>query len=456
MLTPLSKATDFLCIAGAAYVSQHLVFQEGLAFSYIDGLLGLLGLTLPFVTFQLTRVYQPYRNDSVIVSAIRTLAAWFAAQSILAIVSHVYPGTATRNHWLLWWTVIAACALVVGRYSIHALPLLFRSWWFAPPRIAIVAPSGGNGNLIDRITAQTRDAFVPELIFDPSLAHDTNVERIPAICELQSFIQSVRAKSLREIWILNSPFQPIPVKSLLEEFKHEFVNIRVLPVIDEQATIKPRAGDYRGVRVFNLKASPERGWSVVPKEIFDRIFALCMLLSLSPLLLVIALAVKCSSPGPVLFRQYRKGMNGEVFSIYKFRTMYQGNGSTGTVVQAKRDDTRVTRAGRFLRRTSLDELPQFLNVLNGEMSVVGPRPHAVEHDEYYKDLVQDYMFRYRIKPGITGLAQINGYRGETAQLEKMEGRVRLDTYYIQNWSFWMDIKIITLTIIRGFSGHGAY
>ncbi|EEF22252.1 Exopolysaccharide production protein PSS, putative [Ricinus communis] len=136
--------------------------------------------------------------------------------------------------------------------------------------------------------------------------------------------------------------------------------------------------------------------------------------------------------------------------------MYQGTDIPGTIVQAQKGDARVTRIGRFLRGTSLDELPQFLNVLSGDMSVVGPRPHAVEHDEYYKDLVQDYMFRYRVKPGITGLAQINGFRGETAQLEKMEGRVNLDAYYIQNRSFWMDIKIIALTMIKGFSGKTAY
>jgi putative colanic acid biosynthesis UDP-glucose lipid carrier transferase len=170
----------------------------------------------------------------------------------------------------------------------------------------------------------------------------------------------------------------------------------------------------------------------------------------------IAIAVKLSSPGPALFRQYRKGMNGEVFSIYKFRSMYQSADKPGAVVQAQKGDARITRVGRFLRSTSLDELPQFLNVLKGEMSVVGPRPHAVEHDEYYKDLVQHYMFRYRIKPGITGWAQVNGFRGETAELEKMEGRVRLDLYYIQNWSFWMDMKIILLTIFKGFSGKNVY
>jgi putative colanic acid biosynthesis UDP-glucose lipid carrier transferase len=213
---------------------------------------------------------------------------------------------------------------------------------------------------------------------------------------------------------------------------------------------------FRGVGLFNLIAAPERGWRVIPKEIFDRLFALSAGLLLSPLLVAIAIAVRISSPGPILFRQYRKGMNGQIFSIYKFRTMYVGADVSGTIVQARKNDDRVTPTGRMLRRTSLDELPQLLNVLKGDMSIVGPRPHAIEHDEYYKDIVRHYMFRYRIKPGMTGLAQVNGYRGETVQIEKMAGRVKMDTYYIQNWTFWLDMKIIALTILRGFFDDNAY
>ncbi|WP_109482826.1 undecaprenyl-phosphate glucose phosphotransferase [Paraburkholderia sp. C35] len=455
MLTPISKATDFLSIAGAAYVSQSITYHGHAEFSHVDALLGILGITLPSITFQLTRVYRPFRND-LAVSIAKALAAWLAAQFALAVLSRMYPGAANRDSWLLWWTAIAACSLIVCRCAIKVLPTLSRSWWFSPSRIAIVAPSGANDSLIQRVANQTRDAFTAELIFDPSLTHDTVIEHVPAVHKIESLFNFVRTERLNEIWVLNYPFKPVQVEVLLQEFKHEFVNIRVLPLLDDSGPIKPSVGDYRGIPVLNLKAAPERGWYTIPKEIFDRVFAVCALVLLSPLLVIIALAVKLSSPGPVLFRQYRKGMNGHVFSIYKFRTMYQGADKQGTVVQAQRGDIRVTRVGSVLRSTSLDELPQFLNVLNGDMSVVGPRPHAVEHDEYYKDRVQDYMFRYRIKPGITGLAQVNGFRGETEQLEKMDGRVKLDTYYIQNWSFWMDMKIIALTLIKGFSGKSAY
>jgi len=457
MLTPISKATDFLCITGAAYVSKCIVFHDGSDLSHIDGLLGLLGVVLPFVTFRLTRVYQPFRHDSMRRSAARAVLAWLLAQFALVGVSYAYPGSTLRGDWLFWWTSIAAIALIGGRCALHLLPSLIRSWRFAPTRIAIVAPSAANGDLLGRIARQARNSFVPEVIYDPALPLDTTIDRIPAVREMNAFKRLMRSQRLREIWIVNPPFQPISVEHLFDEFRDEFVNIRVLPMFEDDASAGgPVVGEYRGVPVLNVMATPERSWDVIPKEIFDRLFALFVLLAISPVLVGIAVAVKTSSPGPVLFRQYRKGMNGDVFSIYKFRSMYQDADKPGAVVQARKGDARITRVGRFLRSTSLDELPQFLNVLKGEMSVVGPRPHAVEHDEYYKDLVQHYMFRYRIKPGITGWAQVNGFRGETAELEKMEGRVKLDLYYIQNWSFWMDMKIVILTVFKGFIGKSAY
>jgi putative colanic acid biosynthesis UDP-glucose lipid carrier transferase len=456
MLTPISKATDFLCISGAAYVSHCIVFHDSSTFSHVDGLLCLIGLTLPFITFRFISVYRPFRYESALGNIMRALLAWSFAQLILAALSHAYPGSELRRHWLLWWTAIAACALVAGRYTIHALPSLLRSWRFAPARIAIVAPSAANGDLLMRITQETRNAFVPEVIFDPALPCNTTIDHIPVVCELSAFKRLVQVKKLREIWIVNPPFEPIPVEQVIAEFRNEFINIRVLPLFEESVPVGTVVGDFRGVPVLNVLATPDRGWDILLKEVFDRTFALFVLLAISPALLAIAIAVKLSSPGPVMFRQYRMGINGDVFSIYKFRTMFQDADLPGSVVQARKGDARVTKVGSVLRRTSLDELPQFINVLKGEMSVVGPRPHAVEHDKYYKDLVQHYMFRYRIKPGITGWAQVNGYRGETAEIEKMEARIKFDMHYIQHWTFWIDMKIIVLTILKGFMGKGAY
>ncbi|MGZ5780946.1 MAG: sugar transferase, partial [Burkholderiaceae bacterium] len=158
------------------------------------------------------------------------------------------------------------------------------------------------------------------------------------------------------------------------------------------------------------------------------------------------------------FKQPRHGLNGKKFDVYKFRSMnvHQENVTNSAVTQAKKNDTRTTKFGRFLRRTSLDELPQFINVLWGDMSIVGPRPHALQHNEMYKDMLELYMLRHRVKPGITGWAQIHGYRGETDTIDKMEKRVQFDLYYIKNWSLWMDVRIILWTAIKGWTGNNAY
>ena len=172
-------------------------------------------------------------------------------------------------------------------------------------------------------------------------------------------------------------------------------------------------------------------------------------------MLVIAAAVKLTSKGPVIFKQNRYGMDGKKIKVWKFRSMTVTEDGD-KVTQASKNDTRITPVGAFLRRTSLDELPQFINVLQGSMSVVGPRPHAVAHNEMYRKKVEYYMLRHRIKPGITGWAQINGWRGETDTVDKMKMRVQYDLEYIKNWSLWLDFKIVLMTVFKGFVGKNAY
>ena len=191
------------------------------------------------------------------------------------------------------------------------------------------------------------------------------------------------------------------------------------------------------------------------KRLEDLLIATAAIVVTAPLMLAIALGVKLCSPGPVLFRQHRYGLSGKVVEVWKFGSMRVVEDGDA-IPQARRGDPRVTRFGAFLRRTSLDELPQFFNVLQGHMSVVGPRPHAVVHNEQYRKLVPGYMLRHKVKPGITGWAQINGWRGETDTVEKMQHRVEHDMHSIRNWSVWLDVKIVLLTLVRGFVSPGAY
>jgi exopolysaccharide biosynthesis polyprenyl glycosylphosphotransferase len=205
--------------------------------------------------------------------------------------------------------------------------------------------------------------------------------------------------------------------------------------------------------VHEIIGRPLSGWDLVIKAALDFTIATLALLALLPVFIVIAVAIKIDSPGPVFFLQKRLGFNNQIFTIFKFRTMYASPVPTQSTRQATRNDPRVTRVGWFLRRTSLDELPQLLNVLNGTMSLVGPRPHAIDHNEEYAKKIRGYFGRHRVKPGITGLAQVNGFRGETDTVEKMEKRVLFDIHYVDNWNILLDMKIILRTVIIMFGGN---
>ena len=215
-------------------------------------------------------------------------------------------------------------------------------------------------------------------------------------------------------------------------------------------------GEIAGIPMLKLSERPLSGWSVFAKAIEDRVLATLLLIGFSPILLLIALAIKLNSRGPVLFRQRRYGFNNNEFAVLKFRTMREDAPADSTVEQAKRMDPRVTLVGRFLRRTSLDELPQLINVIRGEMSLDGPRPHAVEHNEEYAMVINEYLSRHRVKPGITGWAQVNGFRGETKTVDLMRQRVQHDLYYIDNWSVLFDLRILVMTLFVGFIHRNAY
>ena len=210
------------------------------------------------------------------------------------------------------------------------------------------------------------------------------------------------------------------------------------------------------IPVIEVHTKPLSGWRAVIKALEDYIIASLLIFMLSPLLLIICAAIKLESKGPVIFRQARYGFNNQTITVLKFRSMYHGRPPEKGVPQAQRVDLRVTRVGKFLRRTSLDELPQLLNVLNGTMSLVGPRPHAVEHNEQYAAIIGGYFGRHKVKPGITGWAQVNGLRGETKTPDKMEARVEYDVYYIDNWSLWFDLKILFKTPYVVFLQKTAY
>lgn len=296
---------------------------------------------------------------------------------------------------------------------------------------------------------------------------------LPGVAAAESQISSLEAEKhillgslddlprLIEIHRVNTVYFAIPLDAsdVLEDLYFNLLDKHVavhwVPDIFSLRLVNHSVREIAGLPVITLSETPLTGTRLLLKQVEDFVLSSAILLAIAPLLAAIALAVKLDSPGPVFFRQPRNGWNGRTFHIWKFRSMYVHPVDNGIIKQAERNDPRVTRVGRFLRRTSLDELPQLFNVLRGEMSLVGPRPHAVQHDEEYSQRIADYFARLNIKPGITGLAQVRGHRGETRDLAQMAQRVESDIEYINNWSLWLDMTILLRTF-GAFMGKNAY
>jgi putative colanic acid biosynthesis UDP-glucose lipid carrier transferase len=269
--------------------------------------------------------------------------------------------------------------------------------------------------------------------------------------EIRNYVNSHR---IDVVFIARSTHAP-GIPRMLDDLRDTTSSVYLIPDVSLYDLIQARVGDVDGIPVIALCESPLHGARGASKRITDLVFASLLLLVASPLMALIALAIKLDSPGRVFFKQDRYGLDGERIVIYKFRTMSVcENGHS--IVQATRNDARVTRVGRILRRTSLDELPQLINVLQGRMSLVGPRPHAVAHNEEYRKVISGYMVRHKVTPGITGLAQVSGCRGETSTVEDMRRRVQYDLEYLRHWCWLLDIKILLRTFWLIFHDKRAY
>jgi putative colanic acid biosysnthesis UDP-glucose lipid carrier transferase len=311
--------------------------------------------------------------------------------------------------------------------------------------------------MADRITRNSRSlGMTVHGFFDDRspdrLGHCGSMRRLGAMPEI---FEAVQRKQVDAIFVALPMRQLQRVMDLVQELRNTTVSIYYLPDLSALDLIQARMGELLGMPVVSMCETPFYGYGGLVKRMTDVAFALGILLFAAPLMAVIALAVRVTSPGPVIFKQRRYGLDGREILVYKFRTMTVLEDGD-QVHQATRTDSRITRLGKLLRRYSLDELPQLFNVLQGTMSLVGPRPHAVAHNEEYRQLIKGYMLRHRAPPGITGLAQINGCRGETTRVEEMQARVNYDLEYLRRWSPLLDLKILALTAVRVLKDEKAY
>ncbi|WP_431260938.1 undecaprenyl-phosphate glucose phosphotransferase [Roseateles chitinivorans] len=277
---------------------------------------------------------------------------------------------------------------------------------------------------------------------DDRLHHDCLGKVLGTLPQLSDY---VRTHGVREVYITLPLGSQPRILRLLEQLQGTTASLFFVPDVFGISIIQGRLQDVNGVPVVGILETPFTGVNEVVKRISDIVLASLILVLISPILVMLAIGVKMSSPGPVIFRQRRNGLDGEEIMVYKFRSMRSmDNGAV--VKQATKGDSRITPFGAFIRKTSLDELPQFVNVLQGRMSIVGPRPHAVAHNEEYRQIIKAYMVRHKVKPGITGWAQVNGLRGETDTVDKMKARVEYDLEYLRNWSLGLDLQIIVRTV----------
>lgn len=445
MLLSLRAAAPAVISALTLYlISRVGDFQQGEHFQALTILVTVLSILL----------LQPSRSTAsqLIAPRLRLVAElllrWGALLLVLLAIGFFAGQLLPLTPALLAWATLTPLVLVV---TMLLLDVIARRVLVRPQhqrKAVFVGYNGASRQLADRFHRHPELCMAVQGFFDDRsqdrLKTREDVRLLGGLTQLPAFVKNEGV----DVIFLSLPMKHLRrVQDLLQALGDTTASLYYVPDVYMSGQYQARAGEILGVPVIALRETPFHGYRGVIKRMMDIVISAIALVLLSPLLALIALGIRLSSPGPMVFKQRRYGLDGQEILIYKFRTMTVTEDS-GWVKQASRNDSRVTPLGRLLRRSSLDEIPQLWNVLQGRMSLVGPRPHAVSHNEEYRRLINGYMVRHKVPPGITGLAQINGYRGATPRLQDMQGRVYYDLEYLRHWSLWLDIKILLLTVPR--------
>lgn len=436
------------------YRFGHIDFSQRYLVALITAALVTLVVFPSFHLYESARAKGFWQNIQNLIKAMGAVVLLLAGLAFLT-----KTGESFSRAWFITTAIFSVSLLVLFRCTLLVFLRLMRAHGWNERRVIIIGARELTQKLVETVQQSLWTGFRIIAIFDDHVDEKKvmigNIPILPTPSNIDAYL-AAHEETIDEVWLTLPLTAEARVKELLHDLRHQTIPIRFVLDIFGASFFSHSIADLAGFPALNLNYSPMVGLNRFVKAIEDRVLALFIVLLISPILLLIALGVKFSSKGPVFFKQRRHGWDGRIIKIYKFRTMYEHQEQQGVVTQATQNDTRITPFGKFLRRTSLDELPQFLNVLQGRMSIVGPRPHAVSHNEFYKDSIEAYMQRHKVKPGITGWAQVNGWRGETETLEKMQKRVEFDLYYIENWSLIFDLKIIFLTVFQGFVNKNAY
>ena len=460
ILSPHHKVLDFLNrFSDVALLSTSLALT--IEFAQEEWKLTATAILLFAIIYHqlaasISNLYESQRSLTVSKQLYRTIAALagtFALVTMTSALSNRLHAFADRE-MLFTWFVLSAISFSLWRIILRQVLSQFRQRGINTRHAAIVGASTLGQSLAARFDKNPWMGVQVQSFYDDNASVD-HVNNYPVINNFEQLFKDAKDNKFDRVYITLSMAEQESIKKIIDELSDSTCNVFLIPDVFVFDLMNSRQTSIDGLPAIGIYDTPFTLFDSVIKRGFDICTAIGILMFIALPMLAIAIAVKTTSKGPVIFKQIRYGLDGKPIYVWKFRSMTtMDNGNV--VKQATKGDTRITPLGSFLRRTSLDELPQFINVLQGQMSIVGPRPHAVAHNEEYRKLIKGYMLRHKVKPGITGWAQINGWRGETDTLDKMAKRIEYDLAYIRNWTVWLDIKIVFLTVFKGFVDKNAY
>ncbi|SHN38077.1 putative colanic acid biosysnthesis UDP-glucose lipid carrier transferase [Duganella sacchari] len=440
LISLFQRVLDPMIIMGMLYLVSALL---GATFNGDALVLMVLAFFVSSAVYEHVDPYRAWRGGRMGAFARDIVVGWAGTVALLCVLGAA-SGLSKRfdERVILCWFVLTPVVLLLSR-----LPMSGRSSRASEMRSVVVIGANDVGLKFAKVVDSNPNLCMSVTGFFDDRTEDRRPAGMqhPMLGRMADVAEYVRQHNIKMI-VISQPLSAQPrIRKLLDELQDTTASVYFLPDIYVFDLMQARFDTVGGMPVIAICESPFTGLNSMVKRTSDIVLALIIQVLLLPIMLVIAIAIMSTSPGPVIFRQRRYGLYGEEIIVYKFRSMTVAEDGA-KVVQATKNDSRITRVGAFLRKTSLDELPQFINVLQGRMSIVGPRPHAVAHNEQYRKLIKGYMLRHKVKPGITGWAQVNGLRGETETLDKMEARINYDLDYLRRWSLLLDVWIILRTV----------
>ncbi|PWU26009.1 undecaprenyl-phosphate glucose phosphotransferase [Pseudomonas sp. RW407] len=420
----------------------------------------LLALVVYYLASDFSQLYASWRGERIREEVRKAGGIWAISFITVFLYENFLLGMPfLEDSLLLQWFTLVLLGLCSYRVFLRITLNALRRKGFNTRSVAIAGAGPVGQRLANNVTSAPWMGLDLLGFFDDNRCTPIRLANskvsIPISGSLDVLVDQARAQQIDRVYITLPMRSEERIKWLVEQLSDTTASVYIVPDIFVFELLHSRTQNINGIPTISIFDSPMTGANSVIKRLEDIILSTLILSFIAIPMLLISAIVKATSPGPVFFRQKRYGIDGRPIEVWKFRSMrVMENGDN--VIQATRGDNRITPVGAFLRKTSLDELPQFINVLLGDMSIVGPRPHAVAHNEQYRSQINSYMLRHKVKPGITGWAQVNGWRGETDTLDKMQKRVEHDLAYIHNWSLWWDLKIVFLTVFKGFIHKNAY